>query len=141
MESLERPDGSVVTPIGWTLILIGIVGAFIAATAESIHAMLTGFVLANLGFGLGGLLLSLAYLVRAIWFLPGREIAANQSEAAIERPSAVSCEWCDRQLPARFRTCTSFGHDSLKEISERVVDSVCQEQLSRRGYPVADAAQ
>lgn len=137
MDTPERPDGSVVTPIGWVFIVVGIVGTFIAMTAESANAMFAGFVLANLGFGLGVLLLSLAYLVRAIWFLPGRELPAGEPRTPVAQAPAVFCEWCDRRLPAKFRTCTSFDHDSLIEVSERVVDPVCRDQLGRRGYPVA----
>jgi len=139
MKNLERPDGSLVTPIGWTLIALGILGVIIGASAESMGGMLAGWVLANLGLGLGVLLLSLGYLVRAIWFLPGRDIAAAEASDPSALMSAVTaCDWCGRQLGAGFRTCTSFDHESLAKVSMKVRDRVCREQLRERGYAVAD---
>jgi hypothetical protein len=132
MENLERPDGSVATPVGWLLIMAGVTGAVIAASAETMTGMLLGFGMANLGFGLGVILLSLGYLVRAIWFLPGRDILA--SEGRPPPAASTQCSWCDRQLPARFRTCTSFDHDSLLKVAPKVIDPVCQQQLCQRGY-------
>lgn len=138
MNNLQRPDGSVVSPIGWILIVVGVLGALIAASADTLTGMLSGFAMANLGFGLGVLLLSLGYLVRAIWFLPGREItAAELHERGIQSGTTVRCDWCDRNLPAHFRTCTSFDHEALSKVSEKVVDPVCKDQLRQRGYAVA----
>jgi hypothetical protein len=135
MENLQRPDGSVVTPIGWAFISLGVIGVIVAAAAESINAVIIGFGLANLGIGLGVLLLSLGYLVRAIWFLPGREIRA--SELNSKPVSVSSCGWCGRQLPSGYKTCTSYDHGTLRQVSEKVVDPVCKGELQKRGYPVA----
>jgi hypothetical protein len=138
MESMERPDGSVATPIGWILIVIGIIGAFVGALAETLNGTLIGFAIANLGFGLGVLLLALGYLVRAIWFLPGREIPLAEIRAS--SPSIANgpyCSWCSRRLPAGARTCDSYDAEGLTQVSEKVTDPVCKPQLQERGYPVA----
>ena len=135
MQHLERPDGSVVTPIGWILIICGIVSAFFAATAESINGTLLGVALANLGIGLGVLLLSLGYLVRAIWFLPSRQIVANeQSGESGEKSVNSACGWCGRRLPTGSIACTSLTHEQLCEVGPKVPDPVCQKQLHDRGY-------
>lgn len=134
MENLQRPDGSVVTPIGWAFISLGVIGVIVAAAAESINAVIIGFGLANLGIGLGVLLLSLGYLVRAIWFLPGREIRA--SELTSKSVSDSSCGWCGRLL-RNYKTCTSYDDGTLRRVSEKVVDPVCKGELQKRGYPVA----
>ena len=132
----ERPDGSVATPIGWFLIMIGIVGAFAAANAETTNGLLLGVALANLGLGLGVVLVSLGYLVKAIWFLPGREISADQVEATTSA-QLNKCEWCDR-APSTGKPCSNFSENGLLELSRKVRNPICQSELGKRGYgPIA----
>ena len=138
MDNLERPDGSVVTPIGWGLIVIGVIGAFIGASADTFNGALFGFGLANLGIALGVLLLSLGYLVRAIWFLPAREIAKPKAEADIPAALTPTCDWCGRNLPRGSRTCTSYDREALERVANKVQDPVCLEQL--RIHDITEAA-
>ena len=135
MDSSERPDGSVVTPIGWGLIVLGAFGVFVAASAETINGALLGLGLANLGIGLGVILLSLGYLVRAIWFLPGREIRTDEHPRLASSGTEV-CDWCGR-TPAAGKTCSDFSDEALGRISVRIQNPVCQEELHRRGYEIS----
>ena len=137
MDNLERPDGSVVTPIGWGLILLGVVGIFIAASAETLNGALLGFGLANLGLGLGVLLLSLGYLVKAIWFLPGREIPIEDHRPATSSQLEI-CGWCGR-APGSGRPCSALPTASVENLARagKFKDPVCQENLRQRGYDVA----
>ena len=135
----ERPDGSVVTPIGWLLISVGIIGVFIAATAETLNGTLLGFGLANLGIGLGVVLLSLGYLVRAIWFLPGRNVLSEASPSRAEEHATESaCEWCGR-TPASGKACSKISAEALARLSPQITNPTCKEHLRLHGYEPAEA--
>ena len=136
MNDIERPDGSVVTTIGWCLIVIGVIGAFVAASADTTNGLITGLALTNFGLGLGVILLSLGYLVRAIWFLPGREIETTNFGNRAGRIEGETCDWCGRS-PASGKPCSAFSGEALSKISVKIANPVCQEQLRQRNYPVA----
>lgn len=133
----QRPDGATATAIGWLLVVVGIVAAFITANAETTNGWIFGIAIANLGLGLGVLLLSLGYLVRAIWFLPGREIQASDSIGAPAEP-ARTCEWCGR-TPMGGKPCSNFPAEGLERLAGKVTDTVCKRQLQERGYGVGVA--
>jgi len=135
MENQERPDGSTATGIGWALIALGVVAAFVTGGGELSGGRIFAFALANLGVGLGVLLLSLGYLVRAIWFLPGREVAQQcVSGGPNTPPSAYStCDWCERVLPAGKTTCTSLSPSQLAKVAGQVKDPTCLRQFEQRG--------
>ena len=134
MDLEERPDGTIVTPIGWVLIVVGVIGAFIGGTSETITGLVIGLVLANLGFGLGVLLLALGYLVRAVWFLPGREIPKRQLQPTSDVQKGA-CSWCGR-TPAAGSPCSQIAPEKLHALSARISNPVCKDQLSRRGYAI-----
>ena len=136
MSEVDRPDGSVATPIGWTLIVVGCVGVFVAALADSINELILGVGLANLGFGLGVLLLSLGYLVRAIWFLPGRDIPSPELEIPAIESGQTFCDWCER-IPAAGKPCSDFDPDALARISTKVSNPICKHELGHRGYAIS----
>ncbi len=69
----KRPDGSKPTLMGWVLILVGGVVAIVSTGAHT-DALANGGLFGLGAIALGVFLVSLGYLVKAIWFLPGREI-------------------------------------------------------------------
>ena len=131
----NRPDGSTATLVGWLLVVIGVVAAFFTASAETSNGWLFGLAIVNLGLGLGVLLLSLGYLVKAIWFLPGREPPSPQQEPAIGA-ALVKCDWCGR-TPAAGSPCSQIPHDKLVQIATKITSPVCQEQLAQHGFGIA----
>ena len=134
MEEHQRPDGSDATAIGWILIAVGVIAAIFTGTADSGGSWIFGLALANLGVGLGVLLLSLGYLVRAIWFLPGREIVQQLvSDRANSLPSYKKCDWCERVLPAGKTTCTSLTPSKLAKVAGQVKDPTCLREFDQRG--------
>ena len=110
MTNNERPDGSTASTVGWFLIFVGVVSAFFAASAETSAWWWFLLAAANLGVGVGVLLVSLGYLVKAIWFLPGREI----EEAAKETHAPDPCDWCGQLIAAPNKPCASFESERLK---------------------------
>lgn len=44
------------------------------------------------------------------------------------------CDWCDRDLPKQYRTCTSLPPAQLETVAPRVKDEVCKAELRRHGY-------
>ena len=134
MENGDRPDGSNSTAIGWLLIVVGVVAAFFIGSAKSVGGMIFAAALTNLGIGLGVLLLSLGYLVRAIWFLPGREVGAHVPNRSPASPLAdTTCNWCERVLPAGKTTCTSLTSAQLAKVADKVKDPACLRQFEQRG--------
>jgi hypothetical protein len=134
MEGNQRPDGSTASAVGWLLIVAGGLAALFTAGAETTEGWIFGIALANLGLGLGVLLLSLGYLVRAIWFLPGREVelaAAPPSDGGASGKKV--CGWCERELPASATTCTSLTMPQLQRVAPKITDPVCRSQLQSRG--------
>ncbi len=124
----KRPDGSVATAIGWVLIVIGVIFAFIAATAQTSFAI----ALTNLGIGLGVVLVSLGYLVRAIWFLPGREIPLHQSIAEQE-PTLIPCDYCGLDIAAPLLPCSAISAEELMRREDEIDDEKCTILLRERG--------
>ena len=137
MEDHQRPDGSTATAIGWLLIAVGVIAALFTGAAESSGGWILGLAMANLGIGLGVLLLSLGYLVRAIWFLPGREgLSQPEPSRATTSPSSeTTCEWCERILPAGKTTCTALSPTQLSKVADKVTDPTCLRQFEQRGIP------
>ena len=134
MEIDNRPDGSTSTAIGWLLVAIGVVAAFFIGNAESMGGMIFAAALTNLGIGLGVLLLSLGYLVRAIWFLPGRDAAVQISaNVPASQLTETQCNWCERVLPAGKTTCTSLTTVQLAKVANKVKDPACLVQFEQRG--------
>jgi hypothetical protein len=137
-----RPDGSVATAIGWVLVAVGLVAAFFGASAETVTGLVTAVVVANLGIGLGVLLLSLGYLVHAISFLPGREDASApvsakrttaSSTGAASPASAAACEWCDVNVPAPALPCSALSGADIPVDGSRLKSATCKRQLGKRG--------
>lgn len=134
MDNSQRPDGSAATAVGWILVVIGVLAALLTGSAETTNGWLLGLAAANLGVGLGVLLLSLGYLVRAIWFLPGRD-AERASVPAASSASAEPnvCNWCERELPPGATTCTTLTGSQLQRVAHKVTDPVCRAQLNAHG--------
>lgn len=127
----QRPDGSVATGLGWALVVLGIVAAFMGAGAETMPGWIIGLAFANLAIALGVLLLSLGYLVRAIWFLPGRDSAAP-APTTVSPSTANRCDWCERDLPGGAVACTALSPERLTRVAHKVTDPVCVEQYQLR---------
>ena len=135
MAENERPDGATATGIGWSLIAIGVVAALITSSVETSSGWIIGLALSNLGIGLGVLLLSLGYLVRAIWFLPGRaDVPEPDATRSPDSPwTDTKCDWCERVLPAGKTTCTSLSPAQLEKVAGKVKDPTCLQQFEQRG--------
>lgn len=133
---MERPDGSQSTAIGWMLVAGGLLAAVIASMSEELTPVIIWLAIANLGIGLGVLLVSLGYLVRAIWFLPGR----GDLDAPISTPidkqydSFGKCDWCGVQVSDPAVPCSAFTPNQLPISRDRVKSSVCRIQLETRGH-------
>ncbi|MGY6550590.1 MAG: hypothetical protein ACXIT4_01705 [Erythrobacter sp.] len=124
---LERPDGSTATSFGWVLVVVGILAALVAGIAETTNVLIIAAAVANLGIGLGVLLLSLGYLVRAIWFLPGREIT-------IIDPALQKCDFCDIDVLLPALPCSAVPTEELASISSEQIDSDnCRIILRQKG--------
>lgn len=135
----ERPDGSQATAIGWTLIVVGGIAIFVAAGAETFEGMVWGALVANLGIGLGIILLSLGYLVKAIWFLPGREIEAAQPRQEQSGKDGGDgfhfCDWCHLGLYAPDVACSLQTEEQILadiELKE-TIQTACHHELKERG--------
>ena len=129
MNDNERPDGSVATTVGWVLIAGGVVCAFLAASAETSEWWWFLLAAGNLGVGVGVLLVSLGYLVKAIWFLPGRE-TAESVEAA---PAPAPCDWCGQAIAAPNKPCAAFETERLKIFVPRITNPKCLVALREHG--------
>lgn len=126
----ERPDGSTATFIGWVLIAIGVLAAFFVAGAETPAGFWFSIGLANLAIGLGVLLLSLGYLVRAIWFLPGRDFAGQQpTDAPINQ-----CAYCELVIREPALPCSAVPTAELVELADRIDDDRCRKILHDKGF-------
>lgn len=136
---MERPDGSQVTTIGWVLIAIGGLAVFIGAGAETFEGMVWGALVANLGIGLGIILVSLGYLVRAIWFLPGRSIEdepVQESEAHADGDDGFHfCDWCHLGLFAPDVACSRQTEtEILADVeSKNSLRPECERELKKQG--------
>jgi hypothetical protein len=131
MNDNERPDGSVATTVGWVLIAGGVVCAFLAASAETSEWRWFLLAAGNLGVGVGVLLVSLGYLVKAIWFLPGRETAA--AIEAETTPEPAPCDWCGQVIAAPNKPCAAFETERLKTFVPRITNEKCLVALREHG--------
>ncbi len=132
----ERPDGSTATAIGWGLVAVGVLASFFVAQADTPVGFWLSIGIANLGIGLGVLLLSLGYLVRAIWFLPGRSDLEPES-LTLESADEVfveECEWCGVVVQTPAIPCSAFTSEHLPIPSNRVSNAACIKALGDRGY-------
>ncbi|WP_152553586.1 hypothetical protein [Erythrobacter longus] len=135
----ERPDGSQATASGWVLVAIGVLAVFVAAGAETFEGMVWGALVANLGIGLGILLLSLGYLVKAIWFLPARDIetadAKNENLGSEGADGFHFCDWCHLGLYSPDVACSRQSEEEiLADVeSKDSLQAACQHELKKRG--------
>ena len=129
MNDNKRPDGSVATTFGWTLIVAGVACAFFAAKAETVNMSWLMFAAGNLGISLGVLLVSLGYLVKAIWYLPAREI----NESVDETPAPSPCDWCGQVIAAPNKPCAAFETERLKTFIPQIKNPKCLLALQDRG--------
>jgi hypothetical protein len=130
MEDPDRPNGSNATMAGWVLVVAGVLAAFFSRSAESVGAWVFALGIANLGIGLGVLLLSLGYLVRAIWFLPGREVPKEAIPQTMRQPSY--CEWCERDM-SPYRACSTVSDEENRQRAARLRDEACLSEFRARG--------
>ena len=133
----QRPDGQTATGIGWALIVGGVLAVLVAGADDSGGAgWLIWLAVANLGIGLGVLLLSLGYLVRAIWFLPGREIPVEGF--GDESFAPLPCDWCGQTVASPNKPCAAFDPERLKTFVPRITNDKCLVALRDQGLIEAD---
>lgn len=135
--ALQRPNGEGATIWGGVSIVVGVIAAFIATGAETLQGFWIAIAIANLGIGLGVLLLSLGYLVRAVWFLPGREIE-EEVDAVTQAKSNQFCEWCDQLVGYPYSPCSALGEDSLRQNLNKITSAKCIAALKERGISDAE---
>ena len=135
-ELVERPSGEAVMMVGWVLIVIGVFAAFVMGGTSNPQTFMLALAVAQIGLSLGILLVPLGYLVRAVYFLPGREVTkAELSGIAVHQESErTGCEWCGQSVLAPNKPCSEIGHERLIEIAGDVTNSKCQVQLVEHGY-------
>ncbi|APE27256.1 hypothetical protein [Aurantiacibacter gangjinensis] len=136
----ERPDGSTPTTIGWMLIIIGVMSALMANSADSNEGFYLALFFANLGIGLGVLLCSLGYLARAIWFLPGRTLEAEQAYAEPQKEEAT-CAYCKKVIAGPAQPCSAVDPQALQATVERIDDDECLRALHAEGLLLSDDRQ
>jgi hypothetical protein len=137
--ALQRPNGEGATIWGGLSLVLGVIAAFIASGAETLQGFWMAIGIANLGIGLGVLLLSLGYLVRAIWFLPGREI----EEAEVADPTALPksnqfCDWCDQLVDYPYSPCSALDEGALRKNMKKITSAKCVAALEERGISVSE---
>ena len=130
-EFYERPNGSTTIGFGWFLVAIGVIAALFCGSGDP-QIFLIAFAIAQGSLGLGILLISLGYVVRAIWFLPGREIEKPQIFASI---AASQCEWCGLEIKEPGRACSQVPHEQFGA-GFKVGNDVCKQKLKFRGISV-----
>ncbi|MEC7399959.1 MAG: hypothetical protein VYD00_08085, partial [Pseudomonadota bacterium] len=74
-------------------------------------------------------LLALGYLVKAIWFLPGREI----SSAGIE---LKRCDYCGLKVTAPSQPCSAIPTTDLTQVASRIDSDNCRRVLAEKGFLV-----
>jgi hypothetical protein len=136
VENSNRPDGSNATAIGWALVVVGVLALFFFPSAETVAGMVFAVALGNLGIGLGVLLLSLGYLVRAIWFLPGRDIPVERTSA--RAVSTTDCSYCGRDMTP-YRACSSVDDETNRSRAPRMNDETCLAAFRSKGLVPEDA--
>ncbi|RJY09383.1 hypothetical protein [Aurantiacibacter aquimixticola] len=130
--TLGRPDGSHVTGIGSGLIIVGIIAIFFVGSAETAVGFQVALLIAYLGIGLGVLLCALGYLVRAIWFLPGREIELDPGKTEWEA-GVSECAYCRLEITAPAEPCSAVSPDELAGMTDRIDDERCFRVLHEQG--------
>ena len=132
----QRPSGEVPTIIGWLLIAVGVAAAFMSAGARTLDGALLGYLIAQLGIGVGVLLVALGYIVRALWFLPGREVPTiaepNQASAGI------ACDWCGQVVAGGNLPCSQAAREKLAAAAPRIKNSRCREALAQQGFDIGE---
>ena len=133
----ERPTGELPMGIGWLLIAIGVVAIFVAGGSRSFEGTILGYLIAQLGIGVGVLLVSLGYIVRAIWFLPGRSV--NQATAPTDpvRVEMTACDWCAQQVPRPNKPCAVIDPDKMARLAPSVENPKCRDALAAHGFELA----
>ena len=130
----ERPDGSTPTIIGWVLIVVGLVSVFLFVNAETVTGVTLSIAVGQGSIGLGVLLLSLGYLVRAISFLPARETVPIVQTAPTSSLNQQVCTWCERSVREPLEPCSAVREERLRELAPSVRSEACREQLEKRGF-------
>ncbi len=132
-----RPDGTKASMIGFILIAIGVFAVIMSVNADSFEQSIWGLILANLGIGLGVLLLSLGYLVRAIWYLPAREMVEDNSQTQII-DTCEDCDWCGIKVYLPASPCSSQNEEIITNYLENnpniELESACRNKLIERGF-------
>ena len=134
---MQRPNGEGATIWGGVSLVIGVIAAFIGSSAETIQGFWIAIAVANLGIGLGVLLLSLGYLVRAIWFLPGREIEEIENSAALPASNQF-CDWCDQLVAYPYSPCSALEEETLLKNLSKITSAKCLEALEERSITATD---
>ena len=126
---------------GWVLIVIGIIAAFLSATAETPEAWLLGTTIASSALGVGIILILVGYIVRALFFLPGRDVSEAEMTGTISgsvspiqvEPLKIACEWCDQWVALPNVPCSDVELQRLREIAGDITNSKCRVQLMEHG--------
>ncbi|WP_164117150.1 hypothetical protein [Sphingorhabdus sp. Alg239-R122] len=132
-EYLERPDGGTVIGAGSFLLCVGIIAMFVVVNAETVNTFTISLAIAQIGIGLGVLLIALGYVVRAIWFLPGREIE-KQVIASSNAAVSETCEFCDQKVFAPNKPCPKIPSERLTKIASQIDNEQCRTYCIKNGY-------
>jgi hypothetical protein len=124
----QRPDGSTSIVVGWILVAIGIIAALFSGTDDP-RIFTLALAVAQIGVALGILLISLGYIVKAIWFLPGRDIPMPL-ETSVPNPN--ECQWCGAVVSKPGLPCSAISPDRFGT-GFKIGSKVCREKLKERG--------
>ncbi len=83
---MKRPNGGGVMIAGWLLIAGGAISIMVGVPGRMLGAIVFGGGLANLGV----LLVAVGYIVRALFFLPGRTVEASEIDPAAPVPAPTA---------------------------------------------------
>ena len=101
--------------------------------SDSYELASLGVIFGSALLSIGTLLLSLGYLVKAIWFLPGRELPTSEPAAAATG-GIITCAWCDQAVAAPNVPCARLSPDELAGLLDTNENLQCQVQLRTRGF-------
>jgi hypothetical protein len=124
----NRPNGSNSIAVGWILVVIGIIAALFSGT-DDLRTFTLALAVGQVGLGLGILLISLGYIVKAVWFLPGRDIPISKETSA---PIPNECQWCGAIVSKPGLPCSAISPDSFGT-GFKIGSKVCREKLKERG--------
>ena len=133
----QRPTGEVPTGLGWMLIIIGVIAAALAAGSETLEGTILGYLIAQLGIGLGVLLVSLGYIVRAIWFLPGRSVSVT-APANSAAAQTTECEWCGQHVPQPNKPCAQVDREKMARLAPGIKNRHCRQALAQQGFEITE---